>query len=89
MDEKWAGVWMSVQQGKWRVSNRSSSQFLSKVQGRGPLEVGSLEEPTQLRWIFSPRFRHQNVRQVQRKRDQAGRQEKGNLLERKEKVTGP
>ena len=20
MDEKWAGVWMSVQQGKWRVS---------------------------------------------------------------------
>ena len=29
------------------------------------------------------------VRQVQRKRDQAGRQEKGNLLERKEKVTGP
>ena len=34
MGEMWASVWMSVQQGKWRAL----SQFLGKVQGRGPLE---------------------------------------------------
>ena len=28
--------------------------------------------PTQFRWIFPPRFWHQNVRRVQRKREQAG-----------------
>ena len=69
MDEKRAGVWMSVQQGKWRVPSWRSSQFLGKE--RGPPEVGSWEEPTQLRWIFPPGFRHQNVRRVQRKRERA------------------
>ena len=34
MDEMWARVWMSVPQGKWRTL----SQFLGKVQGRGPPE---------------------------------------------------
>ena len=41
MDELWAGVWMSVQQGKWRVPSWGSSQFLGKVQGRGWEEMGS------------------------------------------------
>ena len=40
MDEMWASVWMSVQQDKWKVPSRSSSQFLGQVQGRGPPEVG-------------------------------------------------
>ena len=35
---------------------RSSSQFLGKIQRRGPPEVGSGEEPTQLQWIFPPGF---------------------------------
>ena len=40
MDEMWASVWMSVQQVKWRVLSWGSSQFLGKIQGRGPPEVG-------------------------------------------------
>ena len=72
MDEMWAGVWMLVQQGKWRVLSWGSSQFLGKVQGRGAPEMGLGEEPTQLGWIFPPRFWHQNVRRVQRKTEQAG-----------------
>ena len=31
---------------------RSSSQFLGKIQRRGPPVVGSGKEPTQLQWIF-------------------------------------
>ena len=34
MAEMWARVWMSVPQGKWRAL----SQFLGKVQARGPPE---------------------------------------------------
>ena len=40
MDEMWASVWMSVQQGKWRVPPRAHL-FLGKVQGRGPPEGDS------------------------------------------------
>ena len=72
MDAVWARVCMSGQQGEWRVPSQSSSQFLGKIQGRGSPEVGSSEEPTQLRWIFPTRFGCQNVRQVQRKREWAG-----------------
>ena len=56
MDEKWAVVWMPVQQGKWRVPSRSSSQFLGEVQGRGPWEVGSWEEPAVHlpSWVSAP-----------------------------------
>ena len=61
---------MSLQQGKWRVPSWRSSQFLGKVQGRGPLEV---EEPTQLRWIFPPECKTS----VEKKRvSRAVRQEK-------------
>ena len=39
MDEMWAGGWMSVQQDRWMVPSRSSSQFLGQVQQKGPPEV--------------------------------------------------
>ena len=41
---KYGPVWMSVQHGKWRVLSQSSSQFLGKVQGRGPQEDHHLDD---------------------------------------------
>ena len=41
MDEMRAGVWMSVQQGKWKVPSWSLPQFLVQVQGRGGLVTGA------------------------------------------------
>ena len=54
----WAGVRVSVQQGKWRVPPRSSSQFLGKVPGRdhrGGLVKGAHPATVDLpSWVSAP-----------------------------------
>ena len=91
MDEIWAGVWMSVQQGKWRVPSWSSSQFLSNVQGKWTLRGGLMRGTHPVvadiaSWVSAPECK---VSAEKKRASQAVRQEKGNLLEGKERVTGP
>ena len=62
--------------------------FLARSKGGGHQRWAC--EPTQLQWIFPPGFQPQNVRWGREKENEpAVRQEKGNLLEGKERVTGP
>ena len=90
MDEKWAGVWMSVQQGKWRVLSRSSSQGpIAGSQGgdrgrwareKSPPMCGDLPS-----WVSAPEC---TVSAEKKRASPAVRQEKGNLLGGKERMTG-
>ena len=55
MDEMRAGVWMSVQQGKWKVPSWSFPQFLVQVQGRGGLVTGAHPVAMDLSsWVLGP-----------------------------------
>ena len=78
MGEKWAGVWMSVQQGKWRVPSRGLRPLSREVQGREFPKVGSGEEPTWPQWVFPPMFQHQKrkVSTMKKRVSQAFRQRK-------------
>ena len=89
MDEMWARVWMSVQQGKWRVTSQSSpvsQQAPSEgttarglLRGAYPLAV---DLPSQ---VSAP----EGKASAEKKRASwAVRQAKGNALEGKDRVTG-
>ena len=90
MDEMWASVWVSVQQGKWIVLSWSTVSFSARSKG-GTTGGGLLRGAHPVVVLFLPRFQHQNVRRVQRKREQAGESGKKReiLLEGRERVTGP
>ena len=66
MDEMWASVWVSVQQGKWIVLSWSTVSFSARSKG-GTTGGGLLRGAHPVVVLFLPRFQHQNVRRVQRK----------------------
>ena len=91
MDEMWAGVSMSVQQGKWRVPSWSSSQFLSNVQGKRTLRGGLMRGANPVvvdlnSGVSAPECK---VSTEKKRASQAVQKEQGNLLEENERVAGP
>ena len=60
------------QSSKASGKSRPRARAVSRPGPReGPTRGGLGEEPTHLRWVFPPGFRHQKVRRVQRKRERA------------------
>ena len=89
MDEVWAGVWMSVQQGKWRVPSRSSSV---SPQGprKGTTRGGPIREAHPVAVDLPPQVLAPGCKESveKKKASWAVRQEKGNLFKGKERVAG-
>ena len=54
-----AGVWMSVQQGKWRVPSWGLVPVSLGGPREGTTKVGSGEEPTWPQLVFPPMFQYQ------------------------------
>ena len=66
------GLVCGCQSSKASGESRPRARAVSRPGPReGPTRGGLGEEPTHLRWVFPPRFRHQKVRRVQRKRERA------------------
>ena len=88
MDEKGAGVWVSVQQGKWRVppgavsgSRQGPREGTAGRWARERSPPGAVDLPSR---VSAPECKAS----AEQESEPQSRLEKGNVLEGKEKVTG-